>query len=243
MKITFLGTGSGVCENSRFCSAAAVTVKGVTYVIDAGAPISTLLQTKGIRLETVKALFITHNHGDHISGLPEFVIQLNCHHARFFPGAHVDIYVPDARPHQHTLWGCAHTAITDLKEYGEGLVYEDELIRITSFRTNHTESSFGFLVEAEGKRVVFSGDFAGDLSDYPKVLTEADNDIAVVEAGHPRLNKPENIAIFKKTRARHILINHYSESRNPQSYIDEFIAEMGDRFEITLTEDGDVFLL
>ena len=183
MKLTFLGTGSGVCENSRFCSAAAITVKGVTYVIDAGAPIATLLQTKGIKLETVKAVFITHNHGDHISGLPEFVIQLNCHHARFFPGAHADIYVPDARPHQHTLWGCAHTAITDLKEYGEGLVYEDELIRITSFKTNHMEYSFGFLVEAEGKRVVFSGDFAGDLSDYPKVLTEADNDIAVVEAG------------------------------------------------------------
>ena len=81
MKITFLGTGSGVCENSRFCSAAAVTVKGVTYVIDAGAPISTLLQTKGIRLETVKALFITHNHGDHVGMIPAFIDDTDVHFA------------------------------------------------------------------------------------------------------------------------------------------------------------------
>lgn len=243
MKITFLGTSHGVCEPNRFCSSAAVTVKGVTYVIDAGAPISTLLQSKGIKLETVRALFITHNHGDHIGCLPEFVIQLNCHHKLFFPGAHTDIFVPDMREHEHTLWGCAHTAITDVKVYGEGVVYEDELIRVTAFRTRHTAASFGFLIEAEGKRVVFSGDLAGDLSDYPRVLTEEENDVAVVEAAHPRLNKPENIAILEKTRTRHYLINHYSPARNPISYVDEFRAAIGDKFEITLLEDGDVFLL
>ena len=243
MKLTFLGTSHGVCEKDRFCSSAAVTVKGVTYVIDAGAPISTLLQKKGIRLETVRALFVTHNHGDHIGSLPEFVIQLNCHHKLFFPGAHVDIYVPDMREHEHTLWGCAHTAITDVKVYGEGVIYEDELIRVTAFRTKHLAASFGFVIEAEGKRVVFSGDLAGDLSDYPKEITDTENDVVVVEAAHPRLNKPENIAILKKTKTRHYLINHYSPARNPQSYIDEFIEAMENRFDITLLQDGDVFLL
>ena len=243
MKITFLGTSHGVCERNRFCSSAAITIKGVTYVIDAGAPIATLLQSKGIKLETVKALFITHNHGDHICGLPEFVLQLNCHHRLFFPGAHVDIYVPEIWEHPKLIWGGAHTSVTDLKEYSEGVIYQDELIKITAFRTKHTQASFGFLIEAEGKRVVFSGDLAGDLSDYPAVLTETDNDVAIVEAAHPRLNKPENIAIIEKTRTRHYLINHYSSARNPQSYIDEFIAAIGDKFDITLLEDGDTFLI
>ena len=243
MKITFLGTSHGVCEKNRFCSATAVTIKGVTYVIDAGAPISTLLQAKGIKLQTVKALFITHNHGDHIGSLPEFVIQLNCHHKLFFPGAHVDIYVPDMREHEHTVWGCAHTAITDFKVYSEGVIFEDENIRVTAFRTMHTPASFGFLVEAEGKRIVFSGDIASDLSDYPEELTEHENDVVIVEAAHPRLNKPENMAVFAKTKTRHYLINHYSSARNPQSYVDEFVAAMGDRFEVTLLEDGDTFLL
>ena len=243
MKITFLGTGSGVCERGRYCSSAAITVKGVTYVIDVGAPISTLLQVKGIKLETVKAVFITHNHGDHISGLPEFVIQLNCHHKAFFPGAHAEIYVPDMREHEHTVWGCAHTAITDFKIYSEGVIFEDELIRVTAFRTKHTPVSFGFLIEAEGKRVVFSGDIASDLSDYPRELTEKENDVVVVEAGHPRLNKPENIAVFEKTITRHFLINHYSPRRNPIEYVEEFISAIGDRFDVTLLEDGDVFLL
>jgi len=151
--------------------------------------------------------------------------------------------VPDTRHHEATFWGFIHTPITDLKQYEEGLVYEDELIRVTAFKTKHLDRSYGFLIEAEGKRVVFSGDLASDLSDYPKVLTEEDNDVAIVEAAHPRLNKPENIAILEKTRTRHYLINHYSSARNPQSYVDEFIAAIGDRFEITLLEDGDTFLL
>ena len=64
-----------------------------------------------------------------------------------------------------------------------------------------------------------------------------------MEAGHPRLNKPENIAVFEKTKTRHFLINHYSPRRNPIEYVEEFIKAIDNKFEVTLPEDGDVFLL
>ena len=244
MKITFLGPGHGTAEKNRFCSSAVVTVKGKSYLVDAGAPVSLLMQKKGIHPGTVKAVFITHNHADHYYGLCEFSIALSGYHNRVAPDAHAEVFVP-ADPdfyHRFTL-GHDHTKQINVQVYEEGLVYEDDLVRVTSFRTEHANPSYGFLFEAEGKRVVFTGDMSGRLTDYPKVLTETDVDVAVVEAAHQRYEKEEIRDILKQTRTRHMLINHLYEGSNTPQAIADFAVAMQDRFDVTLTEDGDVFLV
>ncbi len=244
MKITFLGTGHGTAEKNRFCSSAAVTVKGVTYLIDSGAPVALLLQKHGIHPGKVKAVFITHNHQDHFYGLGELALSLNGYHNRIAPDAHADVFIPaDPDLYHRVMWGCDHTSITDVKVYEEGLVYEDERIRVTAFRTEHCNPSYGFLVEADGKRVVFTGDMSGSLKDYPKVLTETDVDVAVVEAAHARYSKPEIAEILAKTRTRHMLINHVYEGSNSVEAIEAFAEQMKDLFDVTLTQDGDIFLV
>ena len=244
MKITFLGTGHGTAEKNRFCSSAAVTVKGATYLIDAGAPVSLLLQQHGIHPGKVRAVFVTHNHADHYYGLTEFSISMSGYHNRIAPDAHADIFVPaDPDFYHRFLLGHDHTKQIDVKVYEEGLVYEDDLVRITAFPTAHANPSYGFLVEAEGKRVVFTGDMSGRLTDYPKVLTETDVDVAVVETAHARFEKPEIVEILEKTRTRHMLLNHNYEGSNPPEVIEEFIVKMQDKFDVTMAQDGATFLV
>ena len=244
MKIIFLGTSHGFCEDGMYCSSTAVTVKGRTYLVDAGAPVTGLLQKHGISPGSVRAIFLTHNHGDHNFGLPEFVIQMNGgYFKKQYPNAHVEIYVPDLWLYEQTLQGDVHTPVTDLKIYEEGLIYQDDLIRVSAFRTEHDRFTYGFLLEAENKRVVFSGDMKGRFPDYPAVLTQTDVDVAIVESAHARYTKPEVLERLKQTRTRFFLVNHYYPAQNPPEVLEEFAEQTKDRFETILARDGDTFLL
>ena len=62
MKITFLGTSHGITEKNQFCSSALISTGGKHYLVDAGAPVLTLLKNHDIPLTDVAGAFITHSH-------------------------------------------------------------------------------------------------------------------------------------------------------------------------------------
>jgi ribonuclease BN (tRNA processing enzyme) len=76
MKLTVAGAGHGVPECHRFCTSLFLQADGNTYLFDAGAPVSALLERLDIPHNTVKAVFITHPHSDHLNGLPAFCSEL-----------------------------------------------------------------------------------------------------------------------------------------------------------------------
>ena len=76
MKLIVAGASHGVPEKHRFCTSLFLQVGEKTYIMDAGAPISALLDRYDIPHNTVKAVFITHGHTDHINGLPAFCSEL-----------------------------------------------------------------------------------------------------------------------------------------------------------------------
>ena len=77
MKLIFAGTSHGVPEADRFCTSTFLLSGENTYMIDAGAPVSSLLRRHGVAHEAVKGVFITHPHDDHVNGLLEFCIQIS----------------------------------------------------------------------------------------------------------------------------------------------------------------------
>ena len=77
MKIRFLGTSHGIAEKNQFCSSALISIGDKHYVIDAGAPLMTLLKNHDVAYEDVQGIFITHTHSDHFMGLVEFTYQIN----------------------------------------------------------------------------------------------------------------------------------------------------------------------
>lgn len=258
MKITFLGTSHGYCEKNRFCSSAAVTVRDRTYVIDAGAPIMCLLKTYDIPYTSVHGIFITHAHQDHYGGLVEFINQIEGFNE--YSDVHIHISVPPEFPYQRIntylfgnpegkiraipggsrqdVQGSAGRRIT-FGTYPDGIVYYDNVMKITSIPVEHMPNAHAFLLEAEGKRVLFTGDLKRDFPDYPAVLTEGDGvDLVIIEAAHSRMNKPENIELFRKTKTKQMIVTHRNPGYNTDAVIADMTAALADLFPVTDAYDG-----
>jgi ribonuclease Z len=72
-EIAILGSGSGFPTRDRFCTSVALMVEPALYLFDCGEPASALLRRAGIDAGALRAVFLSHMHSDHVSGLPQLV--------------------------------------------------------------------------------------------------------------------------------------------------------------------------
>lgn len=249
MKITFLGCSHGIPEIDRFCSCTMIEVGESIYFIDAGAPMVDLIKRLGRKVENTRAVFTTHAHGDHIGGVSTFVDLLNW----AYKEASVDLYMTEEKP---------VTAIIDYVEaiqaspfdrerirfnvIEDGFVYMDENIKVTAFPTGHlryknsTRPSFGYIVESEGKRAVFSGDLSIHLrhDDFPKAALEDGADLLICEMAHFTAN--EVSPYLEKCKAKQVWFNHIGY----MSPIEEIVALNGKySFPVKIAHDKDEIIL
>ena len=208
MKIYFLGTSHGVPEPNRGCSCTMVEVQGKYYVIDIGVMLFEKLATLGIDINDVKAVFCTHMHGDHTNGLISFVDLLSW----YYKTAEPEIHLPDTQCVSVIRdWiDCSFSQpMRDLpfKKIEAGVIFDDGVVKITAIPTMHCKLSYAFLVEAEGKSVLFTGDIRRPTIDFPQVALEREMDLIVAEAAHFPV---ETYLEVLQGKAKSILINHYS---------------------------------
>lgn len=71
--LTFLGTGCGWPMADRFHTSLLLEADGRRWLLDAGEPCSHRLKAMGVPFSSIDALFISHGHSDHLSGLPMFI--------------------------------------------------------------------------------------------------------------------------------------------------------------------------
>jgi len=219
MKITFLGTSAGIPDPDRHCSSTMIEVGERVYIVDAGAPMVDCLRAQGLLMEKEKAtriaaVFTTHSHSDHTVGLVHLLNTCTW----FFRDASFDVYLTkeglgdafvqciermDAVPYPHDRLRL-HLAQA-------GVVFDDGILRATYVPTRHCEphASYAILIEAEGKKVLFSGDLSGCLEkqDVPTLLSETSLDLFVCEMAH---FTPQQLSPYLDTcRAKDVRINHF----------------------------------
>jgi ribonuclease BN (tRNA processing enzyme) len=68
-ELVILGSGCGFATQDRFSTSIALLVDPNLYLFDCGEPCAALLFRHGIDAAATKALFISHMHHDHVSGL------------------------------------------------------------------------------------------------------------------------------------------------------------------------------
>ncbi len=246
MKIRFLGTGHGVATAERSCSSTMLEVNGAVYVIDAGGPLLELLLKAGKTPVDVKAVFITHNHADHMAGLYGFLDVVNWYYKK----AILKVFTPEQRVGEilSDLLSFVGDRPVDEDRIGwntvkEGMFYEDENIKITAYPTAHLKKfgrpAYSFLVEAEGKKIVFSGDISQWLEegDYPVVAMTDETDLMVCEFAH---FTPEQVEEYmKKTKTKQFWFNHVGNSKNIDRF--EAIRQMEGKYQypVYAAQDGD----
>ena len=193
MKILFLGTSHGVQEVDRYCQSMLIETEQGSYIVDAGAPVMDCLIRMSYDLKKIKAVFITHLHSDHTDGL----LGLMSLSSWYYKEMDYDIFLPE----QDGIDGITAYLSAVFKKspnypndrvrmhlIEDRNVYQDDNIKVTAFPTGHMEHcnrpAYGYLLEAEGKRLYISGDLNGGRIDYPEFLDEEEVDAFVVECAH-----------------------------------------------------------
>jgi len=172
VNVTLLGTGCPP-PNPRRRGPATLVAHGVQRcLVDAGSGVAAQLQQAGLPVVELHHVFLTHLHSDHVVDLGHLVLSRwilgeNAPLAVFGPadtGAHVERllarWVWDIgvrRAHMHDREG-PRVSVTEVTE--GVVVYQGGGLAVTAFEVEHepVKPAFGFRFEADGRRVVVSGD-------------------------------------------------------------------------------------
>lgn len=260
MKLTILGTSHGVSERGRYCSSSVLETNGLRYVVDTGAPVDYLFVNRGWTLESIRGVFLTHMHIDHVGTLPFLVEYLSGQSAVKYVQKRegrgdsippVTVTFPETAGRDAFLcWMKAlHAFVEDgeverpfwskslrLQSLEECDRYEDEAVRVQAIPTRHLpKGSYAYDIRAEGKRVLFTGDLRHTFSDFPKIAQAEEFDLIVCEYTHypPEVALP----VLKECKTKRLVFNHVCDPDGArEKWLAEHLWELP--YPVTLVRDG-----
>lgn len=185
--VVTVGTGSPIPTPHKMGPATLVIVDETPYLFDAGAGVQRRIQEsinnnpeklKGVKVENITNIFLTHVHSDHILGLDEMIFGAWSGNSRKDP---IDIYGPIETPElvsnlEKTYKSDVHVRLhgaepatpegykaTGIATKIDEVIYKDDKISVTAFKVDHGswEDARGYLVETkDGKKIIIGGDNA-----------------------------------------------------------------------------------
>jgi len=205
-KVTLLGTASPQPRPDRFGPSTLVEAGGQKFIIDAGRGVPIRLRQLGIQLGKIDALFITHYHSDHTSGIPDLWLTgwLPPAYARrttpfrvIGPVGAKDLignleraYALDIKIRLEDEKLPPSGIQTEVKEFEQdGIVYEKDGVKVIAFTVDHgaaIKPAVGYRIEYQGHAAVISGDTRYDQN-VIKNGTGADVLIHEVASARPEL--------------------------------------------------------
>lgn len=219
MQIMTLGTSHGAAEIGRTCSGTLVTVNGASYLFDCGGSMEAKLTDMNFPLNTIRCVFISHMHEDHVGSLSAIAKRFT-HYIK--TGETVKLYMPEedgiiAFKNWLKAMHIPETGKLEFNIVNAGVIYSDENIKVSAILTEHLFNgefpSYAYVIEAEGKKVLYSGDLSCDFHDYPQIVFEEDFDAIVCELVHFDVDK--NLDTIAKSRTKQIIFTHMSPRKLP----------------------------
>ncbi len=165
IRIKFLGTASGTPISGLFPASALFEDNGKKLLIDCGEGIQYQLFRSGIGLRGLEAVLITHMHGDHVLGLPGFLMTLSLLR---WEGKLV-IYGPNELEEFVTfILKATHSGLevlerTEFKKLDSCGTFSVGEMMVTPFPVRHRIRAFGAVIEERSKPGRFNVDMARKL--------------------------------------------------------------------------------
>lgn len=241
MKLYTLGTSHGATEIGRACSANLLAVGENYYLFDCGGNTECKMTDMGLPMDRIRAVFITHMHEDHVGTLTSIVKRICNYHQQALP---ISVFMPEQNGIEAFCnWLSALHIINQDRAFFHlieaGKIYEDECITVSAIPTEHmfngTFPSFAFLVEAEGKKFLYTGDLASDFHDYPIILSEENFDAVLCELVHFKVER--NLDTLAKTKTKKLIFTHLAPRNIPKI----LSAQKNLPFSVEIAEDGASF--
>lgn len=215
MKICFWGSSHGVPEKNRKCTTIMVEVQSNRYFFDMGSSVIEQLINESISFNSIKGVFITHMHGDHTFGLPSFIDLSDW----FFKNYSTKIFLPrESAKTAICQWilenrvgtnGWIEELNADISSYKSGEIFNDGIIKVTATKNFHIDDSYSFLIEHDGKRIIYTGDLRNPSIDFPIEFSNEKVDLLICEGAHFPLCDYSDIV--NKLPIKEILVTHYTE--------------------------------
>ena len=173
IEVTLLGTGTPRPMIERFGMSTLVQAGGETLLFDAGRGCTVRLAQAGVPLKDVSKLFLTHLHSDHTVGIPDLWLTGWI----FNRAGPLEVWGPKGT--SAMVEGLRNAYAYDVHvrrdvdeklptagagieshEISEGVVYEENGVKVTAFLVDHgpVKPAFGYRVGYGGHSVVLSGD-------------------------------------------------------------------------------------
>jgi ribonuclease Z len=195
IKITLLGTGCPPPVIDRFGPSTLVEAGGKRFVVDAGRGATQRLRQLKVPWATVQGVLLTHLHSDHVVGFPDLWLTGWLTGARTTP---LRVWGPPGTKKMMSHLRQAYDfdiqiRISDDKssakgvelvteEISEGVVYDEDGVKITAFEVDHSpvKPAFGYRFDHARRSVALSGDtkFSENLIRHAK-----DVDVLIHEVG------------------------------------------------------------
>ena len=227
IKIKYLGTCSGTepMPAMHHCSLI-FEIGNSIYWFDAGENCAHAAYTSGVDVMKARTLFISHAHSDHTCGLPALLCLFQKLMRRYKTElAHdntLELFITEPEVFEAAKVFCFGGATPERKPalrfnvnvhgIADGLIYEDENVKVSAIHNTHLKEdgsngwhAYSFLIEAEGKRIVFSGD-VGKPCEIDSLL-EGGCDLLIMETGHHKVSDVCEYAISRG--AKELRFNHH----------------------------------
>ncbi|MEM2009917.1 MAG: ribonuclease Z [Thermosphaera sp.] len=231
IRVFMLGTGAAI-PISRGLPCIAVKADSNIYLLDIGEGCQSRLFKAGLSPLKIKAVFITHVHGDHYLGLFGLIQTMHLSNRKdpLKIMAPKEIFTLIEKYRElHLLNIGFQLSFIDITE---GVEYTDDKITVTPYPVSHTIPAYGFLLKA-GKTVIsYSGDTgpASTTIEYSKnadiLIHEATFTSEMREEAHEQGHSTSGDAAMIASRAgvKLLVLTHISArySDDNELYVDAY---------------------
>jgi ribonuclease Z len=187
-KVTLLGTGYPTPSTERFGPATLVEAGQEKLLFDAGRGATIRLHQISVPMGAVNALFITHFHSDHTSGIPD--LWLTGWIGRYYGNRQKPFKIIGPKGTKALMENLERAYADDIRirladeknpqegvaiapsEFSQdGVVYENNGVKVTAFEVDHgplVKPAYGYRVDYDGRSVIISGDtrYSANLEKY-----------------------------------------------------------------------------
>jgi ribonuclease BN (tRNA processing enzyme) len=229
-KYTILGSSSGKASPNRFCTSILLESLETNILLDVGEGSTFSLLRQGVDVNSIKHIFISHMHSDHVGGFPLLVQTM------YLEGRKDDleVYLPSeavAEMDRYMMMLYLFDEKIDFRinyySIGFQYLYQGPNIKVKAYPNRHLlgykkiiqdlflplkMESFCFGIESYGKRTIFSGDI-GSLDDLNVIIQDVD--LLICESMHIELFKL--FGFLKEKQAKRVVLIHIPVDLEPKT--------------------------